>query len=118
MANAPGIIQVDDVLLVPLHEDVDDVDITELQDALSEEIVAKGARGVVIDVSSLDIVDTFVGRVLEQLAKIAQILNAQTFLVGMQPAVAMTLVELGLDLPDVRTALSLSHAMRRLNGKR
>lgn len=109
---------VEDVLLVALREDVTDTDILELQDALSERIAAEDVTGVVLDISALEIVDTFVGRVIGQLAAVSRLLDAQTYLVGMRPAVAMTLVELGMDLPETRTALSLSHAMKRLRAGR
>ncbi|MBM7069744.1 STAS domain-containing protein [Actibacterium sp. 188UL27-1] len=105
---------VDGVLLVGIHEDVTDTDIMGLQDRLADRVASERAQGVVIDISALEIVDTFVGRVIAQLANIARLLDAQTFLVGMRPAVAMTLVELGMHLPETRTALSLTHAMERL----
>ena len=109
---------VDQVLLVAIHEDITDTDIIDLQDQLSERVAAEEAKGVVIDISALEIVDTFVGRVIAQLASIAKLLDAQTFLVGMRPAVAMTLVELGMYLPETQTALSLTHAMERLRSAR
>lgn len=115
MAEGAGtIFLVEDVLLVAVREDIDDRDILDLQDRLAEEVVARKVRGVVIDISQLDVVDTFAGRVLGQLGRIAQILNAETYVVGMRPAVAMTLVELGMDLPELRTALNLSQALKRL----
>ncbi|UWQ49097.1 STAS domain-containing protein [Leisingera caerulea] len=112
--DAASIHLVEDVLLVAIQEDITDTDILDLQDVLSERVSAEGARGVVIDISTLEIVDTFVGRVIAQLANIANLLDAETFVVGMRPAVAMTLVELGMNLPETRTALSLTHAMQRL----
>ena len=71
-------------------------------------------RGVVVDISALEIVDTFVGRVLAQLTSVARLLDAETYVVGMRPAVAMTLVELGMYLPENHTALTLSHALDKM----
>ena len=105
---------VEDVLLVSISDDITDTDILDLQDLLSEKVVATEAVGVVIDISALEIVDTFVGRILAQLSAIAALLDAQSYIVGMRPAVAMTLVELGVDLPESKTALSLTHALRRI----
>lgn len=120
MSSAVAIYPVEDVLLVSIRDDITDTDIVELQDKLSEEVKRRGARGVVVDISALEIVDTFVGRVFSQLSSIAKLLDAETYIVGMRPAVAMTLVELGMDLPESRTALTLSQALRRMraeNGK-
>ncbi len=114
MSDAASIYNVENVLLVAIRDNITDTDIITLQEELSHRIVADGARGVVIDIASLEIVDTFVGRILAQLSSIARLLAAETFIVGMRPAVAMTLVELGMDLSGSRTALSLSHALRRL----
>lgn len=112
MSDAYSIFHVEDILLVSINEDVTDTDITDLQDKLSEAIVKVKANAVIVDISALEIVDTFVGRILGQLAKIAKILDAAPYVVGMRPAVAMTLVELGMDLKDMRTALSVNHAMQ------
>lgn len=113
-SSAAAIYPVDGVLLVSICDDITDTDILDLQDELSERIVDSEARGVVIDISALDIVDTFVGRVLAQLTSIARLLDAETFVVGMRPAVAMTLVELGMFLPQNRTALNLTHALQKM----
>lgn len=114
MADAAALFHVEDVLLVAIREDLSDTNVLDLQDRMASEIAAKGSRGVVVDIGALEIVDTFVGRILGQLAKTASLLDAQTYVVGMRPAVAMTLVELGMDLPEMHTALTVDHAMRRL----
>ena len=114
MSETAALFHVEDILLVSIREDINDTDVLDLQDRLARSVSNTAARGVVIDISELEIVDTFVGRILGQLAKTARLLDAETFVVGMRPAVAMTLVELGMDLPEMRTALSVTHAMRRL----
>lgn len=118
MSSAVAIYPVEDVLLVSIRDDITDTDIIDLQDALSEEVAKTGANGVVVDISALEIVDTFVGRVIAQLSGIASLLDADTYIVGMRPAVAMTLVELGMTLPESKTALTLTHAMRRIRADR
>ncbi|QQN75379.1 STAS domain-containing protein [Croceicoccus sp. YJ47] len=112
--NAASIYSVEGILLVSIRADIADSDIIDLQDVLSQRIADTGARGVVIDIAELDIVDTFVGRVLAQVTSISKLLDAETYVVGMRPAVAMTLVELGMYLPGNRTALTLSHALARM----
>jgi rsbT antagonist protein RsbS len=82
-----------------------------LQDDLTERIVQEQAKGVLIDISSLDLVDSFIGRMISNTAAMARVLDAETVLVGMQPAVAITLVELGLTLPGVKTALNVEKGM-------
>ena len=101
-------------LLVTIQVDMHDQLALALQDDLTERIVQHGARGVLIDISSLEIVDSFIGRVLGNIAAMSRVLDAETVVVGMQPAVAITLVELGLSLPGVRTALNVERGMELL----
>ncbi|MGJ3232161.1 MAG: STAS domain-containing protein [Oceanicaulis sp.] len=118
MSDAASMFKVGGVLLVAIQEDIDDTDIIDLQERLSNAVDDEDVNGVVIDISALEIVDTFVGRVLGQLAKIAHLLSSRTYVVGMRPAVAMTLVELGMTLPEMRTALDVDQAMRRIREAR
>lgn len=101
-------------LVVSIRDDLDDQAIVDLQDRLTEEIARRNAEAVIIDVSRLDIVDTFAGRMLGALARMSRILDARTVVVGVQPAVAMTLVELGMTLDEVETALNLDRALEML----
>lgn len=114
MSGVTSIHLVENALLVSLQDDVTDTEIIDLQDALSRRIAAEDVKGVVLDISALEIVDTFVGRIIAQLAGISKLLAAETYVVGMRPAVAVTLVELGMYLPETRTALSLTHALAQL----
>ncbi|MFN4088894.1 MAG: STAS domain-containing protein [Alphaproteobacteria bacterium] len=106
------IFEVEDCLLVAIREDLDDRAVLELQDKLTERISRTHARGVLIDISALDVVDTFIGRMLGSIARMAAILDAASVLVGMRPAVAITLVELGMPLGGVRTALNVDRGLR------
>ncbi len=105
------ILQIGELLLVTIQVDMHDRLAMTLQDDLTNRIVATNAHGVLIDISALEIVDSFIGRILGNIAKMSQVLDAQTVVVGMQPAVAMTLVELGLSLNGVRTALNVEKGM-------
>src|SRR4030095_8352640 len=96
-----------DFLLVTIQVDMHDQLALTLQDDLTEKIVRTRARGVLIDISALDIVDSFIGRMLGNIAAMSRMLDAQTVVVGMQPSVSITLVELGLSLPGIRTALNV-----------
>ena len=99
------------LLLVTIQVDLQDQTALALQDDLSEMITRTGARGVLIDISALEVVDSFIGRMLVGISGIARVLDAQAVVVGMQPAVAITLVELGLSLTGVRTALNVERGM-------
>lgn len=104
------------LLLVSIQVDMDDRTAMSLQDDLTTRIVKDRARGVLIDISALDVVDSFIGRMLANTAAMARVLDAETVVVGMQPSVAITLVELGLSLTGVRSALDLERGMALLRG--
>ncbi|MBA4363447.1 MULTISPECIES: STAS domain-containing protein [Pseudomonas] len=108
------ILQMGDFLLVTIQVDMHDQLALTLQDDLSERISKTSARGVLIDISALDMVDSFIGRMIGTISGLSKIMDAQTVLVGMQPAVAITLVELGLTLPGVSTALNVERGMKLL----
>jgi rsbT antagonist protein RsbS len=105
------ILKIGDCLLVSIQVDMHDRLALQLQDDLTTRIVAARARGVLIDISALEIVDSFIGRMLANISGMARILDAQTVVTGMQPAVAITLVELGLSLPGIQTALNVERGM-------
>lgn len=109
--HGSSLVTVTGVIIVAIQADLDDRAVLALQDRLVEEIVRTSARGVIIDISALEVVDTFAGRMLSNMAEMSRILNARTIVVGMRPAVAMTLVELGLSLDGVATALNADKAM-------
>ena len=98
-------------LLVTVQVDMHDQLAMQLQEDLTTRIVATRARGVLIDISSLEVVDSFIGRMISNIAAMARVLDAETVVVGIQPAVAITLVELGLSLEGVRTALNVDRGM-------
>ena len=115
------ILKMQEFLLVTVQVDMHDHLALRLQDDLTERIVKTHARGVLIDISALDIVDSFIGRMLGNIAAMSRILDAATVVVGMQPAVAITLVELGLPLKGIHTALNIEQGMaflRAAAGKR
>jgi rsbT antagonist protein RsbS len=112
--NRIPILQMGTTLLVTIQVDMQDQMALALQDDLANKISASDAKGVLIDISALEIVDSFVGRMLASISGISRILDATTVVVGMQPAVAITLVELGLSLEGVRTALNVERGMELL----
>jgi rsbT antagonist protein RsbS len=105
------IIKMAEFLLVSIQVDMHDKLALTLQDDLTNQIVKSHARGVLIDISSLEIVDSFIGRMLANIAAMSKVLDAETVVVGMRPAVAITLVELGMSLTGVRTALNVERGM-------
>lgn len=108
------ILRMGQYLLVTIQVDMHDRLAMALQDDLTNRISETGAHGVLIDISSLEVVDSFIGRIIANIAGMSRILDAETVVVGMQPAVAITLVELGLSLPGVRTALNVEKGMELL----
>jgi rsbT antagonist protein RsbS len=108
------ILKMGELLLVTIQVDMHDRLAMALQDDLTARIVKDRARGVLIDISALDIVDSFIGRMISNTAAMARVLDARTVVVGMQPAVAITLVELGLKLEGVRTALNVERGVQLL----
>src|SRR6202451_3657242 len=105
------ILKMGSFLLVTIQVDMHDQLAMNLQDDLTERIVRSNAKGVLIDISSLEIVDSFIGRMLGNIAGMSRILDAETVVVEMQPSVAITLVELGLSLPGIRTALNVDKGL-------
>jgi rsbT antagonist protein RsbS len=108
------ILQMGSFLLVTIQVDMHDQLALALQDDLTAKIEKTGARGVLIDISALDMVDSFIGRMIANISGMSRILDARTVVVGMQPAVAITLVELGLSLPGVQMALNVERGMQLL----
>ena len=109
------ILKMGKILLVTIQVDMHDQLALALQDDLTTRVVRDQAQGVLIEISALDIVDSFIGRMLGNIAGMARILDAETVVVGMQPSVAITLVELGLSLPGIRTALNIDRGMELLH---
>ena len=112
------ILKMGQFLLVTIQVDMHDRLAMRLQEDLTNRIVQHRAQGVLIDISSLEVVDSFIGRMLGNIASMSSILDAQTVVVGMRPAVAITLVELGVSLPGVRTALNVEKGMEMLHDAR
>jgi rsbT antagonist protein RsbS len=110
------ILRIGSALLVSIQVDMHDQLAVQLQDDLSDRIVQTGAKGVLIDISALEVVDSFIGRMLANIAAMSRVLDARTVVVGMRPAVAITLVELGLELEGVHTALDVDRGMEFLKG--
>jgi rsbT antagonist protein RsbS len=109
------ILKMGEYLLVSIQVDMHDRLALQLQDDLTGRISATGARGVLIDISALEMVDSFIGRMLGNIAAMSRVLDASTVVVGMRPAVAITLVELGMELTGVRTALDIERGMALLS---
>ncbi|MDP9861338.1 MULTISPECIES: STAS domain-containing protein [Streptosporangium] len=109
------VLKLGDILIVSIQIDLQDQSVLALQEDLADRVVATGARGVIIDITAVEIVDSFIGRMLATIAAISRMLDAETVVVGMRPAVAITLVELGLSLGGVRTALNLEKGVALLN---
>jgi rsbT antagonist protein RsbS len=105
------ILKIGDVLLVSIQVELQDQSVVALQEDLADKISSTGAHGVIIDISAVEIVDSFIGRMFATIASISRLFDADTVVVGMRPAVAITLVELGLTLGEVRTALDLEKGM-------
>lgn len=114
MSERVPIIQIGNILLASIQVDLSDETTLALQEDLSQKIVEGHARAVVIDISALEIVDSFIGRMLASIAAISKLLDAQTIVVGMRPAVAITLTELGLTLEGIQTALNAKRAFELL----
>src|SRR5215469_322976 len=108
------ILRMGEFLLITVQVDMHDRLALQLQDDLTEQIVRHDSRGVLIDISALEVVDSFIGRMLGNIASMSRVLDAQTVVVGMRPAVAITLVELGMSLPGIRTALNVERGMELL----
>jgi rsbT antagonist protein RsbS len=110
------ILKIGSTLLVSIQVDLQDQSVQQLQEDVAERIAATGAKGVIIDITAVEIVDSFIGRMLSMIGSMSRLFDAQTVLVGMRPAVAITLVELGLSLDGVQTALNTEKGLRLLGG--
>ena len=109
--NRVPILRMHDLLLVTIQVDIHDAMAMALQDDLSNKIVQTSAKGVLLDISALDMVDSFIARAIANISSVARLLDAKTVVVGMQPAVAITLVELGISMAGVKTALDIERGM-------
>ncbi|KAB8173589.1 STAS domain-containing protein [Microbispora catharanthi] len=114
MMERVPILKLGDILIVSIQIDLDDQSVLALQEDLADMVVSSGARGVIIDITAVEIVDSFIGRMFSTIAAMTRMLDAETVVVGMRPAVAITLVELGLSLGGVRTALNLEKGVAML----
>ncbi|MEP7024117.1 MAG: STAS domain-containing protein [Actinomycetota bacterium] len=111
------ILRIGSTLLVSIQIDLQDQSVQQLQEDLAEQVVASSATGVIIDITAVEIVDSFIGRMLSTIGSMSRLFGAETVLVGMRPAVAITLVELGLSLDGIRTALNTEKGLRLLGGR-
>jgi rsbT antagonist protein RsbS len=111
------IVKIGQTLFVSIQFELQDESVLQLQEDLANELVATGARGVIIDITAVEIVDSFIGRMLTMIGLISRLFDAETVIVGMRPAVAITLTELGLSLKGVRTALNAEKGLEILNGR-
>jgi rsbT antagonist protein RsbS len=110
------ILRIGQTLLVSIQVDLQDQSVVQLQEDIADHLAATGATGVIIDITAVEVVDSFIGRMLTMVGSISRMFDAETVLVGMRPAVAITLVELGLSMDGVRTALNTEKGLRLLNG--
>jgi rsbT antagonist protein RsbS len=111
------IVKIGPTLFVSIQVELQDESVLQLQEDLADELVATGARGVIIDITAVEIVDSFIGRMLTMIGSVSRLFDAETVIVGMRPAVAITLTELGLSLRGVRTALNAEKGLEILNGR-
>jgi rsbT antagonist protein RsbS len=111
------IVKIGRTLFVSIQVELQDDSVLRLQEDLADELAATGAQGVIIDITAVEIVDSFVGRMLSMIGSISRLFDAETVIVGMRPAVAITLTELGLSLKGVRTALNVDKGLEILNGR-
>lgn len=110
------IVKIGQTLFVSIQVELEDDSVLQLQQDLAAQLAATGAHGVIIDITAVDIVDSFIGRMLTMIGSISRLFDAETVIVGMRPAVAITLTELGLSLKGVRTALNAEKGLEILNG--